>query len=234
MIAQGGARNNFSLPSSLGLTLGKIDAMRYSLILALAAMSGPVIAQEVIPIEPLPTTSLPSVTIPVPPPEPSTTTTTSGERFVCEFRNGQYVVSYRPESEPDRSFAWAAPRTLGGGWSAERRCQEIARRLESYRPDGLDELRIGRENGYNTVCVTTDRVPTCRIVFTVPPGQDPLLTRDRVFANLVSAEQGQLTAAVNTFANRSFRLGDLWRPRTQAIKLKPFLSPSDGGTRTNF
>ncbi|MCS6959956.1 MAG: COP23 domain-containing protein [Pseudanabaenaceae cyanobacterium SKYGB_i_bin29] len=208
--------------------------MQYALILALTVMGGSAMAQEVIPIEPPLPNSVPPVTIPTPPPEPATTGTTTGERFICELRNGQLVVSYRPESDPNRSFPWAAPRTLGGGWSAERRCQEIARRLESYRPDGLDELRIGRENGYNTVCATTDRVPTCRIVFTVPPGQDPLLTRDRVFANLVSAEQGQVTAPVNTFAHQSFRFGDLWRLRQPGIKLKPFLAPADGGTRTNF
>jgi hypothetical protein len=193
--------------------------MKVSLVVALLLSASPVLAQEVIPIEV------------APPPSP----VTEEPRFVCEFRNGQYVVSYRPENQFDRSFPWALPRALGGGWTGERRCQEIARRLESYRPDGLDELRIGRENGYNTVCATTDRVPACRIVFTVPPGQDPLLTRDRVFANLVSAEQGQLTAPVNTLAGRGLPFTDLLRGqrttrRRAAIPLKPFLAPQDGGS----
>ncbi len=201
--------------------------MKVSLVLALLLTASPVLAQEVIPIE----SALPPANPPALPPSP----VTEEPRFVCEFQNGQYVVSYRPENQFDRSFPWALPRALGGGWTGERRCQEIARRLESYRPDGLDELRIGRENGYNTVCATTDRVPACRIVFTVPPGQDPFLTRDRVFANLVSAEQGQLTAPVNTLAGRRLRFTDLLRgqrttsPRA-GIPLKPFLAPQDGGS----
>ncbi len=201
--------------------------MKVSLVLALLLTASPVLAQEVIPIESAP----PPTNPPALPPSP----VMEGPRFVCEFQNGQYVVSYRPENQFDRSFPWALPRALGGGWTGERRCQEIARRLESYRPDGLDELRIRRENGYNTVCATTDRVPACRIVFTVPPGQDPFLTRDRVFANLVSAEQGQLTAPVNTLAGRGLRFTDLLRgqrttSRRAGIPLKPFLAPQDGGS----
>jgi len=208
--------------------------MKLQLCLALLLAASPTLAQEVIPIEPPTSSTLPPPSVPTPPQTPVV-----GQRFVCEFQNGQYVVSYRPENQFDRSFPWALPRALGGGWSADRRCQEIARRLETYRPDGLDELRIGQENGYNTVCATTDRVPGCRIVFTVPPGQDPITTRDRVFANLVASEQGQLTAPVNTFNGRGLRFSDLLRgnstqtvrTRSQGIYLKPFLAPRDGGTR---
>ncbi len=213
--------------------------MKSLIALALILFATPALSQEVIPIEPPATSTLPPTTIPTLPPSPGTT---AGQRFVCEFQNGQYVVSYRPENQFDRSFPWALPRTLGGGWSADRRCQEIARRLESYRPDGLDELRVGQANGYNIVCATTDRVPACRIVFTVPPGQDPITTRDRVFANLVASEQGQLTAPVNTFSGRGLRFTDLLRgnstapvrPRSEGIDLKPFLSPQDGGTGSSL
>jgi len=58
---------------------------------------------------------------------------------------------------------------MGDGWTSERRCTEISQRLGPYRPDGLIELRTDVENNYNTVCVTTENDPSCRIVFTVPP-----------------------------------------------------------------
>jgi hypothetical protein len=131
--------------------------------------------------------------------------------------------------------------------------------LESYRPDGLVEMQIGSENGYNTVCVTTEQVPSCRIVFTVPPGQDPVTTRDRVFQNLAIADSGETTQGVYTFAERApssrgarswlgqlgqvlqIDMTDLLGPgpapavgapasRLAAISLKPFLAPEDGGT----
>ncbi len=174
----------------------------------------------------------------------------SGVRFACQNANGQYTVMYMPESQPNQAYSWAVPSALGGGWSSDRRCGEIARRLESYRADGLLEMKTAVENGYNTICVTTDRVPSCRIVLTVPNGQDPLATRDRVFQNLTIADSGQQTQGVLTFgqngadSNVVSQLGNLLglrglgrtsatAPKTvqsSDINLKPFLDRKDGGT----
>ncbi len=132
---------------------------------------------------------------------------------------------------------------MGSTWNSTRRCGEISRRLESYRSDGLEELRISVENRSNIVCVTTERNPNCRIVFTVPSRQDPVAVRDRVFRNLTLADSGQQTQGVNTFAGgndngldgllgqrpaapASYRS----RSKSQGINLKPFLSQEDGGT----
>ncbi|MGV0025996.1 COP23 domain-containing protein [Phormidesmis priestleyi] len=168
----------------------------------------------------------------------------SGVRFACQTMNGQPTVMYQPESQPSQAFPWAVPSTLGGGWDSARRCSEISRRLEAYRPDGLVEMKTGVENGYNTICVTTDRVPSCRIVLTVPPGQDPVSTRDRVFQNLTVADSGQQTQGVVTFGETSNgilgQIGQVLgigrrnttRPsvRSGDINLKPFLDRRDGGT----
>lgn len=168
--------------------------------------------------------------------------TAAGTRFACRTNNGQNTVMYFPENQPSQAYPWAVPSTLGGGWSSDRRCNEIARRLESYRPDGLREMTTGFENGYNTICVTTDRVPGCRIVLTVPPGQDPRVTRDRVFQNLSVADSGQQTQGVLTYGEgRSNILDQLGAAigiggrrstivSNGAINLKPFLSRRDGGT----
>jgi hypothetical protein len=173
--------------------------------------------------------------------------TSDDPRFACQINQGQYTVMYLPESQPSQAYAWAVPGVMGGGWSSERRCSEISRRLESYRPDGLVEMKTGFENGYNTICVTTERVPSCRIVLTVPVGQDPQSTRDRVFENLTVADSGQQTQGVVTYQgnrNRNIlnQVGDLLGikipssgnrnsvQRSSGIDLRPFLAPSDGGT----
>lgn len=200
-----------------------------------AAMAQTAPGDVVIPTEPGGATSTTpgGTTIPSP--------TAPGTRFACQINNGQNTVMYFPESQPNQAYPWAVPSTLGGGWSSDRRCNEIARRLESYRPDGLVEMRTGFENGYNTICVTTDRVPSCRIVLTVPPGQDPTVTRDRVFQNLSVADSGQQTQGVLTFGGgrssvldqfgRAIGIGGRQaRPANGNINLKPFLSPRDGGT----
>ncbi|MDJ0727257.1 MAG: COP23 domain-containing protein [Prochloraceae cyanobacterium] len=170
-------------------------------------------------------------------------------RFECTTIRGEYTVVYRPQSEPDRAYPWAVPSRMGGGWSPARRCNEIARRLEFYRPDGLDELRTDVENGYQTLCATTQENPSCRIVLTVPQGENATEVRDRVFENLVAANNGQQTEGVYTFTdnNRSTadeifsKLGQLLEGRRSPsrssnitrsgdINLKPFLDRFDGGT----
>jgi Circadian oscillating protein COP23 len=127
----------------------------------------------------------------------------SAVRFACQVQASRYTVMYQPETQTGQAYPWAVPGNMGGGWSADRRCAEISARLERYRPDGLVEMRTSVENGYNTVCVTTDKDPSCRIVFTVPNNQDPVATRDRVFENLAMADSGQQTLGVNTYTNQS-------------------------------
>jgi hypothetical protein len=180
--------------------------------------------------------------------EESVETAVEDVRFTCEYVNGQYTVMYHPQSQPGQSYAWATPTDLGGGWTAERRCGEISRRLESYRPDGLQELSTGVENEYDIVCVTTEQNPSCRIVFTVPPGQDPVATRDRVFENLAVADSGQQTDGVVTLTDEQGNLldelgnildldlpggisgGGSGRSSSGGINLRPFLDRADGGT----
>lgn len=176
------------------------------------------------------------------------TTTADPARFTCELNSGKYTVIYHPQSQPGQSYPWAIPSAMGGGWSPERRCHEISKRLESYRPDGLLELRTGQENGYNVICVTTQKNPDCRIVLTVPAGEDPNSTRDRVFQNLTVADSGQSTQGVNTFApgedtqilekvlgiNSPSSRGRSTPQRRGSIYLKPFLDQLDGGTGTQL
>jgi Circadian oscillating protein COP23 len=172
-------------------------------------------------------------------------------RFSCQSDNGEYTVVYNPQSQPGKTYPWAQPTAMGGGWSADRRCAEISRRLEEYRPAGLLEMQTAVENGYNTICVTTSQVPTCRIVLTVPEGEDPLVIRDRVFGNLTVADSGRQTTAVTTFSGddndlindigvaigvdlSSIGRGDRSSRRSDSINLRPFLDPADGGTGTRL
>jgi Circadian oscillating protein COP23 len=182
-------------------------------------------------------------------PPTSTTPVDSSTRFSCQNYNGQYTVMYQPQSQQGEFFAWAAPQALGGGWTAQSRCEAIANRLELYRPDGLQELQIARENNENIICVTTEANPSCRILLTVPRNKDPQTIRSSIFSNLASADNGQQTTAVNTYANRGrgganelYNLGrgllggsnNRVNSSKNGINLKPFLAREDGGTATNL
>jgi Circadian oscillating protein COP23 len=188
------------------------------------------------------------------PPTPQTAVPSGGNqaRFTCESINNESTVTYRPVDRPGDRYPWAIPSTMGSNWNANKRCTEIARRLEEYRRDGLKELRTEVKNQYDTVCVTTERDSECRLVFTVPSGQDAIATRDSVFRNLTMADSGQRTTGVNTFAdggNNGFgnlfgNLPGLGNGGTAApasklqnnpnIDLRPFLSTKDGGTATQL
>ena len=182
------------------------------------------------------------------PAPPSSVIRDEDTRFSCEQVDGEYTVMYFPESQPDRAYPWAIPSELGGGWTPKKRCDAITARFESYRQDGLLELTTGEENGYDTICVTTQLDPTdCRIVLTVPPGQDPQLTRDLIFENLIVADDGGSTQGVYTFGDSQGgrdvlgQIGNVINgggsnnnsaPKSspENINLKPFLDPADGGT----
>ena len=189
--------------------------------------------------------------------DPDSNVTVIQPRFDCQFSSGQYTVTYHPDSRPNEAFPWAVPQAMGGGWTPEDRCLEISRRLEEYRPDGLLELQTSVENGYDIVCVTTEDNPQCRIVFTVPPGQDPVVTRDAVFENLTIADSGEMTQGVNTFVgtgqttmgnlinlgwsllngqnptlNSAYSTNPLGRGSSSGINLKPYLDVADRGTGT--
>ncbi|MDJ0509019.1 MAG: COP23 domain-containing protein [Crocosphaera sp.] len=177
---------------------------------------------------------------------PPTTTSSSDTRFECQFNEGRYKVMYRPQSQSMQPYPWAIPSNMGDGWTAERRCGEISRRLEMYRPDGLLELRTGQENGYDTICVTTEVDQSCRIVLTVPPGKNPEITRNQIFQTLVAAEEGQYTQGVSAFTGGGSivnnPLGQLLngtipqinKPTSNGINLLPFLDKEDGGTGENL
>jgi Circadian oscillating protein COP23 len=182
-------------------------------------------------------------------PTSSSGTVVGGSRFVCQNYNGQYTVMYQPQSQPGQFFAWAAPTRLGGDWDPYKRCVTIAQRLEQYRPDGLQELQTGFLNNENIVCVTTEANPSCRIVLTVPRDKDPYVVRNSIFQNLVSADDGQQTTAVNTYRNNRGGVDEIYNigrtilgsGNSQArsssrsgIDLKPFLDRKDGGTGTKL
>ena len=184
------------------------------------------------------------------PPTPQTSVPSGGDRvrFMCESINNESTVTYHPIDRYGDRYPWAVPSTMGNNWNANKRCTEIARRLEEYRRDGLKELRTEVKNQYDTVCVTTERNGECRIVFTVPRGQDAIATRDSVFRNLTMADSGQRTTGVNTFAGTGDNgLGNIFGTLggsnnynalpTQSrgsIDLRPFLSTKDGGTATKL
>jgi len=108
--------------------------------------------------------------------------------FTCKLIDEQYTVMYSPAGQSLYSSAWLtlkpeASDFFGDPWMPQKRCQDISQRLELYRPDGFLELSTSETNGYDFVCMTTEKNPNCRIVYTLTPSEDPVLLIEQIQEN---------------------------------------------------
>jgi len=114
---------------------------------------------------------------------PKTPLVDENARFYCTLKSfGQgesdiWTVMYQRE---EGSKPWLKIVTSLGGRDPQRRCSEIAGRLEIYRQDGLMELTY-RDNpttpGQAVVCAYTRLSGTnCPLVITLQRGTDPYKT----------------------------------------------------------
>ncbi len=102
------------------------------------------------------------------------------DRFSCELRQDTnkgkevWTVMYDNGKKKQPWLGMVIP--MGGGWSPERRCQEIERRLESFRQDGL--VSLGYRDDPNTpqqqiLCVNTELSgDSCPLLMTLDVGTD--------------------------------------------------------------
>jgi len=112
-------------------------------------------------------------------------------RFYCSIQSypqqgGEvWTVMYRHDQGAQPWLKMLS--TLGGGWTPDRRCAEIARRLESYRTDGLTELSYRSDPAtpkQYVICAKTKVSPSeCRLLVTLKPGADP----DRAMREMTAA-----------------------------------------------
>ena len=82
--------------------------------------------------------------------------------------------------------------TLGGNWTPIERCQEIARRLEMYREDGLLELTYRsypNTPNQDVICAKTKKSgANCPLVITLNPGADGYQTLREMTASLTGGD----------------------------------------------
>lgn len=103
------------------------------------------------------------------------------DRFFCSLmgdtqRGGDvWTVMYRKNRQKSQPWLKMVT-TLGDKWNPNERCQEIARRLEIYREDGL--LALTYRDDPNTpnqevICAKTKKSgDNCPLVITLNPGAD--------------------------------------------------------------
>ncbi len=112
---------------------------------------------------------------------PKTSLVPEKSRFYCELqadtsRGGEvWTVIYRHDKQPKPWLRMV--REMGDEWDTKKRCEEIARRLDIFREDGLLEFDYRTDDntpGQYVICAKTKvSGDNCPLVLTLLPKDDP-------------------------------------------------------------
>lgn len=121
-----------------------------------------------------------------PPPQANAQASVS---FICGSELGMPATVVMSSSKTKPFIRWSSTRFADSGWSAERRCEAVSKRLqESHDKGSLRYLTTGRMNGLPVICSTDRDGGSCiDLIYTLKPGQNPAST----LSNLLQVRQGK-------------------------------------------
>ncbi|NES18888.1 MAG: hypothetical protein F6K41_08160 [Symploca sp. SIO3E6] len=136
------------------------------------------------------------------------------DRFSCDLQpdiatGGEiWTVMYRNDRE---TKPWLKMVTgLGGNWTPAKRCDEIARKLELYREDGLTKLAYRTDpatpSQYVICAYTKSSGDNCPLLITLKPEAEPYETLREMTAALKGSDgvyQNSSGAKVDTLSKES-------------------------------
>jgi Circadian oscillating protein COP23 len=114
---------------------------------------------------------------------PSRAQNNNGAIFYCGTSNGEPATIVKTREGDVPMMIWDT-KVFGRNYPPEMRCQIVSERFQQYYEHGLlDFIKTERIRGYDTVCVARSEGGSCegRILFTLPPGQDPNNAIEAVF-----------------------------------------------------
>jgi len=153
-------------------------------------------------------------------------------RFYCQLRQDKslgsdvYTVMYRHDK--DRKPWLKMVSTLGGGFTPDKRCEEIARRLEIFRSDGLLELysTLDTQLNQHLICARTKNSGLgCQLLVTLNRGADPDEELWRMSQSLIPGSNVNNNPQANISSSSESPTRD--RSQPLVVDLRPFLSEED-------
>jgi hypothetical protein len=89
---------------------------------------------------------------------------------------------------------WTSSQFSASGWSPERRCMEVSKRLQDAKErNALAFITTGNMNGLPVICTAREKGGSCDVLlYTLKPGQDPVLTL-RSLLNVRSGVAGPIS-----------------------------------------
>ena len=119
------------------------------------------------------------------------------DRFDCQLmpdtQSGGEVWTVMYRKYKSQSKPWLKMvTTLGGDWTPKERCQEIARRLDLYRQDGLIKLTYRDDPNtpnQDVICAKTKKSgDNCPLIITLKPGANAYETLREMTDVLIGGE----------------------------------------------
>jgi len=113
--------------------------------------------------------------------------------FYCGMSRGTPTTIAKSGDRVVPIIRWTSAAFSESGYSAQRRCQEVSRRFQTYYDDGsLSFITTGRMNGQNVICVARSHGGPCAgLLFTLKPGANPTQVVNQLF-NIRTRASGPL------------------------------------------
>jgi hypothetical protein len=105
--------------------------------------------------------------------------------FRCDTSSNIPTTIYQNSQGKQESWiVWKSDYFSSSGWSPQSRCQEVSRRLETYRRAGkLKYATLGTQNNQPVICVTSrDQGPCEGTIYTLKADQDGVAALNNFFA----------------------------------------------------
>ena len=150
------------------------------------------------------------------------------DRFSCELRpdtnKGEEVWTVMYDNGKKKLPWLDMVIPMGGGWSPAKRCEEVERRLEYFRKDGLDSLEYRKDPKtpeQEVICVKTKLSgDSCPLLLTLDVGVDGY----QAMGDMTKALRTGKTVEQNSkgkLANSNFS------KESPVVYLQPFLAKED-------
>jgi hypothetical protein len=149
------------------------------------------------------------------------------DRFSCELQpdttQGGEVWTVMYTNEKGTKPWLKMVTTLGGNWTPAERCQEIARKMELYREDGLIDLtyRLDPATPQQYVICAKTKVSgdECPLLITLKPDADPYETLREMTA--------ALTGGDGVYQSEGGGSTNVLTPASPRVPLRGFLAEED-------
>ncbi len=150
------------------------------------------------------------------------------DRFSCELRmdttrgKDVWTVIYDSDKRIQPWLGIVIP--MGGGWTPARRCEEIERRLDNYRQDGLVALfsrTVLNTPGQEVICAKTlSNGNNCSLVLTLNVGVDG-------YVALQDMTEALRTGETVYHSDEAIASNSQFSPQSPFIYLEPYLALED-------